>query len=305
MRIESLVVGMDFSETAVRSATWVAEHFAPTAAMTLVHVIAPLDQPAYAGHLVPSSQAFEAVAREYADIHLREVANSLSGKVVRREIRVGKPHEEITRLATEIGADMIVVGPHGDRPRPRQFLGTTAERVVRTSRVPVLVGADPPAGRPRHILAPVDDASITQSVLLWTRDLAAAFDADVHLLHVWSEAAYSHVASMSYATTKSEDDARREVNAELNDAAEHWLHELARTGIERGRVTATVTHGKPGHVTLETGAEMPADLIILGRRGRGLVAPALFGSTVRTVLHGAACPVLVVVEPSESERQSG
>ncbi|MGH7618665.1 MAG: universal stress protein [Gemmatimonadaceae bacterium] len=303
MRIASVVVGMDFSDTAVESAAWVADHFAPDAAMTLIHVIAPLDQPAYAGHLVPSSQAFEAVAREYADTHLREVADSLAGKVVRREVRVGKPYEEITRIATEIDADLIIVGPHGDRPRSRPFLGTTAERVVRTSRLPVLVVANPPAGVPRHILAAVDDAAITETLLAWTRDLAAEFDADVHLLHVWSEAIYSHVASMSYATTATEAGARIEIAAELHDAALHWLRELARTGVPRGPVTATVTHGKAGDATLASAAAIPAALIAMARRGRGL-APALLGSTVRTVLHAAPCPVLVVVAPSESKGES-
>ena len=52
-------------------------------------------------------------------------------------------------------------------------------------------------------------------------------------------------------------------------------------------------------------AEMSADLIVLGRRGSGLIVPALLGSTVGTVLHGATCPVLVVVESPESTRQGG
>ena len=49
MRFESIVAGMDFSDTAIRGVTWVTEYFVPNAAMTLVHVIPPLDQPAFAG----------------------------------------------------------------------------------------------------------------------------------------------------------------------------------------------------------------------------------------------------------------
>lgn len=304
MRVASITIGMDFSNTAIDAAQWAVARVAPSATATLVHVIPPPDQPAYAGHLV-SSAAVEAVAREYAETQMHRVASLLAPAVVHSDIRVGKPYEKITASATATGADLIVVGPHSDRPRPHKFLGTTAERVVRTSSVPVLVATNPPAGSPRRILVPVDDSSITPVLLTWTRDLATTFDADVTLLHVWSNAVYSHVASMSYAVAKREDDARRDIEKELHAAAAAWLGTLARTGIERERVTAKVTHGKAGDATLDLAAEMSADLIVLGRRGSGLVMPALLGSTVGTVLHGATCPVLVVVEPPELNRQDG
>ena len=149
MRLESTVIGMDFSDTAIKAARWATDYFAPGTATTLAFVIPPPDQPAFAGHLVPSSAAIEAVAREYADTHMSDLADSLKATVIRREIRVGNPHEEIVKLVKEIHADLVVIGPHGDRPRPRKFLGTTAERIVRTSPVPVLVATNPPAGRPR------------------------------------------------------------------------------------------------------------------------------------------------------------
>jgi nucleotide-binding universal stress UspA family protein len=298
MRLESIVVGMDFSDAAITGAAWAAEHFAPAAAMSLVHVIPPLEEPAYAGHLMPSSQEFEAVAREYSEHRMDDIATSLNANVVRRDVRVGKPDREIVRLASEIGTDLILIGPHGDRPRPRRFLGTTADRIVRTSSVPVLVATRPPVGRPRNILVPVDDSSIMPVLLAWARDLAAEFDADVKLLHVWSNAVYSDAASMSYARIKNEDDARRDIAQGFQDAATQWLERLARTGMTGSRATATVTYGNAGDVVLETAVAMSADLIVLGRRGTGLVAPALLGSTVGTVLHGADCPVLVLVEPA-------
>ena len=48
MRIRSVVVGMDFSETSIVAARWAAEHFAPNADITLVHVVALPDRPAFA-----------------------------------------------------------------------------------------------------------------------------------------------------------------------------------------------------------------------------------------------------------------
>lgn len=300
MKLDTIVVGMDFSDAAINAVKWTSQHFAPHARIVLVHVIDPPDRPPFGHDLLPAPEALEATARDFATTHLHEVASFLTPETVRCEIRIGKPYEQITKLAREIGADLIVVGPHGDRPRPSKFLGTTAERIVRTSPAPVLVATNPPADRPQNLLVPVDDLSITPTLLEWTRDLANEFDADVTLLHVWSNAVYSHVASMSYAAKANEADAREEISNELRDAGHHWLQEIARTGIQRDRVTAAVTHGKPGDATIHLAKAMRADLIVLGRRGTGLVAPALLGSTVGTVLHGSSCPVFVVTEPIEA-----
>lgn len=295
MTIQRMLVGIDFSDVSVLAAKWATRHFAPDADVTLVHVIELPDRPRFMHDKLPSPATIEGVAREYADARLREIATFLTAENVRREVRVGKPAEAIADLARETAADVVVVGPHDDRPRPARFLGTIAERTVRTSPVPVLVAGNPGAGAPHNLLVPIDDAEVTPVVLQWTRDLATRFDADVTLLHVMSNAVYSHVASMSYATADSESEAHKEIEQELAQAGVHWLEELARTGIERERVSAAVTYGKPGDATIEMSKAMLADLIVLGRRGSGLVAPALLGSTVGTVLHGARCPVLVVM----------
>lgn len=297
MQFQHVLIGMDFSDTAIAAAQWAAAHFAPSARMTLAHSIEPPPRPRFAVSALPPAEAIEGVAREFAERRMREIAAFLTPGQPEHVVRVGKADETMITLATELAADLIVIGPHGDRPRPHKFLGTTAERIVHHAPVPVLVATTPPARAPRNILVPVDDASVTPSLLGTTRDLAEAFEASVTLLHVWSNAVYSHVASMSYAAHRDEDEARREIDQELHDASVHWLHEMARAGGCRAPVHAHVAYGKAGDETLKYADEIGADLIVIGRHGAGLVRPTVLGTTVNTVLHGAHCPVLVVVEP--------
>lgn len=296
MKIERMLVAVDFSETSTRAAQWVCKRFAPDAELTLVHVIDLPRRPPFASADMPSNEDIEATAREFATTHMHELATYLTSGVVRLDIRVGKPYEEIARVAIETRANLVVIGPHGDRPRRSRFLGTTADHIARTCPVPVLVATNPPTGAPQRILAPIDDSAATPAVLAWTKSLAEQYDADVTLLHVWSNAVYSHVASMSYATARTDKDAREEIDKELAEAAAYWLGELARTGLARERVTASIKYGHAGDVVIETAESTRADLIVLGRRGSGLLAPALLGSTVATVLHEARCPILVIAE---------
>jgi nucleotide-binding universal stress UspA family protein len=50
----------------------------------------------------------------------------------------GKPHHEILRIATEQGADLIVLGIHGRNPIDRMLFGSTAEPIVRRASCAVL-----------------------------------------------------------------------------------------------------------------------------------------------------------------------
>jgi nucleotide-binding universal stress UspA family protein len=56
-----------------------------------------------------------------------------------RETIGGPAADAIVREARKQGADLIVLGTHGRRGVRRLVLGSDAEQVVRTSRVPVLL----------------------------------------------------------------------------------------------------------------------------------------------------------------------
>ena len=296
MRIESVIVGMDFSEPSMAAARWAAEHFAPNAGITLVHVVALPDRPAFAEDLLPATDAIESVARRSAERHMRDAIASISPRA-EFEIRFGKPHEQIVEAARARHADVIIVGPHDDRHARSRWLGATAERIVRTSPIPVLVAVDPPSHPPRTLLVPVNESRLTGSILAWAGRFAESFDADIKLLHVWSESLYAYVASMAHAGSSDDVAAQRVVEQEIRDATTHWLADLTEAGFRGRRAAAIVRHGRVAEVTLDIAAATHADLIVMGRSGGLVIAPSPFGSTLRTVLHRAPCSVFVVTEP--------
>jgi nucleotide-binding universal stress UspA family protein len=54
-------------------------------------------------------------------------------------LRDGVAWEEINSVADEIHADLIIIGTHGRRGLARALLGSVAENVIRTAKIPVLV----------------------------------------------------------------------------------------------------------------------------------------------------------------------
>jgi nucleotide-binding universal stress UspA family protein len=80
-----------------------------------------------------TQQKIEAFRNARPDLEL-----TFLGSVVAHQ-RVDVPSEEITRLASELDADVIVVGTHGRRGLSRLLLGSVAEGTVRLAPCPVLV----------------------------------------------------------------------------------------------------------------------------------------------------------------------
>jgi nucleotide-binding universal stress UspA family protein len=73
------------------------------------------------------------------------------------EIVSGLPQDEITRAATRLKSDLIVIATHGRTGLKRWLMGSTAEQVIRHAPCPVLVvrerqtrpGANRPGARPQ------------------------------------------------------------------------------------------------------------------------------------------------------------
>lgn len=74
-------------------------------------------------------------------------------------ITEGPPSREIVEYARERDCDLIVMGTHGRGGLNRLILGSVAERVVRSSEVPVLTVRVGESGRERE--APAEERPVT------------------------------------------------------------------------------------------------------------------------------------------------
>jgi len=173
MRLARIIIGVDLTEPSIRAAKWVAQSFAPNAEIVLLHCLNPL--------LVLRHVA---EARATANRALRELERAIGIPRSAHCIRVGDPARTLADLAAELDADLIAVGAHEEHPDRLPLLGSTAERLVRCSPVPVLLCATTPVGAPRSVLLPVDAVEVSAELAEWTGALAEQFDARLALVHV-------------------------------------------------------------------------------------------------------------------------
>lgn len=110
------------------------------ASVTLLHVVPDLRGygAMYVSH--PSlSNVVEHIA-EGAGERMAKFAQEHLGAVpeVSTRVVIGNVAEQIVKFAKKQGMDMIVMGTHGRKGLELMLLGSVAEKVVRTSSVPVL-----------------------------------------------------------------------------------------------------------------------------------------------------------------------
>lgn len=141
LAVKMMVVPVAFDETSEESfgfAVGLARILG--ASIHAVHAVhaATLVSPsvAFAGEamIVPSEVEMESRDR------LNEIVkrHSALGVPIESSVRIGDPAGVIEDVVKEQGADMVVIGTHGRRGLSRAVLGSVAEKVVRTSHVPVL-----------------------------------------------------------------------------------------------------------------------------------------------------------------------
>ena len=105
--------------------------------VALVHVLDPKLACAPEGGF--SASVMLGQFRQEARRLLNSASQRIGGDPLPWEYLVeGNPGREIVRCAEEWQADLIVLGSHGRSAISRAFLGSTAESVVRHSRIPVL-----------------------------------------------------------------------------------------------------------------------------------------------------------------------
>jgi nucleotide-binding universal stress UspA family protein len=111
------------------------------AALTIVHVIAPIVPLSSDGYVSPQViDDLDRRARAYAAREMGKLVSKAKQAGVRAKTLVleGVAADRIVRAAKARRADVIVVGTHGRGAVAKFFLGSVAGRVVATAACPVL-----------------------------------------------------------------------------------------------------------------------------------------------------------------------
>jgi nucleotide-binding universal stress UspA family protein len=140
LRFNKILVPVDFSEMSTAALDYAVDLAATFGAtISVLHVY---QLPVYsfpdAVLVTPASLATEISGKAQDALDALVASRKERSPGISGSLLSGAPWEEIPRFAKEQGCDLIVIATHGRRGIPRAVLGSVAERVLRTSSVPVL-----------------------------------------------------------------------------------------------------------------------------------------------------------------------
>jgi len=145
MTWKTILVPHDFSGSA-NYATAIArdEARAHGGTIVLLHVIDLPYQLSPDAVIVPDPSGGPISVKQYAvqsaEAHLQDIADRLAkdGVTATGVVSLGSPVDEINRAIDQHNIDLVVMGTHGRTGVRHLVAGSVTERIIRTSKVPVL-----------------------------------------------------------------------------------------------------------------------------------------------------------------------
>jgi nucleotide-binding universal stress UspA family protein len=274
---------IDFSESsrgALRYARAVAEHFG--ARLLVMTVEDPLLTEAvdFATGVVWDPAATE---HELAHFTARVVGKRPpSGVTIAHRIEVGKPAPKILEVAGGEAADLIVMSTHGLTGVRKLFFGSTTERVLRETTVPVLATPGDDEGpqdladarqKVGRIVVPVDLTAASSHQVRIAVGLAEALSVPLILTHV-VEPVRSPLAAKLHLPG---------IERERRSRAEDTLRELLAMAPPPLQAEAIVAYGDPAEEITKLAADRRAGLIVVGLHGSPLLGPRMGSVTYRVL----------------------
>jgi len=140
----------------------------------------------------------------------------------------------------------------------------------------------------KNILVATDFSEPSSVALAYGRDLARAYNARLHVLHVVENIMIRYASEVIFAVPDFQRDlettARRDVDALITDDDRRVLNAVGVVETATNVAEAVVEYAKASDI----------DLIVAGTHGRGAVQHLLMGSVAERVVRTAPCPVLTV-----------
>ena len=303
--LRSILVPLDGSrlaEQAVPVAQAIAERARCRLKLVLVHQPDILVEPG------PDYSRLQLAKLKADREYLRTVARGLRGHLgdaVSATVLQGPITQTLATYTRARGTDLVVMTTHGRGGPRRAWLGSVADRLVRTAEVPILLvrareeGAVSSSPDFSQILVPLDGSPLSEAAVIPAATLARLWDGEVLLVQIVP----SVLSAADDRTLGAAVVYNQRLTAIRRSSAEDYVGHLAeRLRAEGVKATGLAVLGSDVADRL-LGLARPerVGLVVIASHGRGGLQRLVLGSVTDKLVRAAEVPVLVFLRRTRNQ----
>jgi nucleotide-binding universal stress UspA family protein len=304
----SILVPLDGSPASEHAVPWalsIAQQDGTAVHLARVHLP---PAPIMVGSELASDVALDAAIRNVEFNYLEDLTKKLRSTTtipIRSALLEGAVVDSIEEHARTIQADLIVMTTHGRGALARFWLGSVADKVIRSSTIPTMLirpnedqGADL-TNRPflSRIAIPLDGTELSERILEPAMKLGKVSGADFGLVLVLD--ALEDIEALANLKIQAPGAWFPEAT---QAKAESYLERIAHRmrGHSLKVSTKVIRHGTAARAILDYAGQHGNAAIALATHGRSGLRRVFLGSVADKIVRGATLPVLVY-HPAEDQ----
>ena len=238
-------------------------------------------------YVLPESELHpevEELLKKFVDDTLRKVTETLENNKVpctKPLFEKGNPVNKILEVSTALNVNLILVDSGTRKEEDKFRLGTTAEKLIQLSDIPVWVTKSGEKMQIRRVLCPVDFSDPSKRAMKNAILLSRNFESTLHILGV--------VEPFISSSPRLKIDQQAE-NEKLQKQFEEKMNEfLSEFSLKRINHLIDVSIGIPHDKILKSIQKNKIDLLIMGTNGRSGFSRMFMGSVTEKVIREMPC----------------
>jgi len=291
VNIQHIMAATDFSGSSIYAldrACFIAK--ATHAKYSVVHIVNEGALSYLRSFLEDTSAEVSASIVDQARDKLQEFVDQMPNecaKAIKARLEVGSPADTIPSVCAKENVGLLLLGAHGSGFLHRMVLGSTASRVLRKSKIPVLLVKQEAYREYQRVLIAVDFSKGNRDSI----DLAMTIAPKAHFvfLHVFD---LPYVGQMRIAGVG--EDVIEQHRAKEKARALLKMQDLTLAcGLPRSRLTSLVLLGDPVRTIIQQEESQRCDLIVMCKHGTNVTEEFLLGSVTKRVMSESQADLLI------------
>lgn len=290
--IQHIVAATDFSSpanAATARAALLAQELG--AELHLIHVVHPLDLYVGSELSYDFQMHYQQVQQQTINTQLETLAKQLREQFaikVHACNRIGRAYTEIASYAAASNAGLIVVGAQGENSLLAKLIGSTALRLLKIAKCPVMIvkGQSESMQRYQQVVAAVDLSTGSAKVPDLASTIAPFAKIELLLIFDSNQEAHMHKAGIDEVLLN---DYRTKALSQAEQKLDNIL-----AAQNNHNMTRQILNGYPPDAICERAQSLHADLIVIGKHNMKNIEEWLLGSVSKGIAYAAECDVLMI-----------